>query len=89
MPAPDTAAASDWTSPVYPAGDVLMLLDDLADIRQGLYLVHAVRDGWATLWALDDDPATERLRKTGVQTDIPMALFAFFMPTGIRLARAH
>jgi hypothetical protein len=89
MPAHNAPATTDWTSPAYPPGDVLMLLDDLADIHQGLYLVHAVRDGWATLWALDDDPATERLRSTGTQTDIPMALFAFFMPTGIRLSRAH
>jgi hypothetical protein len=57
MPAQNAPATNEWTSPAYPAGDVLMLLDDLADIRQGLYLVHAVRDGWATLWA----PSSHRL----------------------------
>ena len=67
-------------------GDVLALLNPLQELKPGLYLLHAVRDGWVTLTWLIDDEATERLLITDQQAMLPAPLLELFTPVGLRLS---
>jgi hypothetical protein len=72
--------------PIFVPGEVLALLTPLQELEAGLYLVHSVTDGWATLRWLIDDQATERLLVTERQAVLPVRLLQLFMPIGLRLS---
>ena len=76
--------------PIIPVeGEVLALLTPVDDLNPGLYMIHSVEFGWASLRLLIDDIENEKLIVTERGMRVPLDLLELFAPVGINLMPAH
>ena len=78
-----------YTSSVYEPGEVLALFTPLQELTTGLYLLHAIVDGWIVLRGVIDDEESEQLIVTDREARLPAALLVLFMPVGLQLPRGQ
>ncbi len=74
--------------PFFVPGDVLALLAPIQDLEPGLYLLHAMTQGWAVMRWLIDDEEGERILVTEREYYLPATLLQLFVSVGLRLSSA-
>ena len=79
---------ADTPPPFFVPGDVLALLSPVPNLDPGLYLLHALTEGWAVMRLLIDDEAAERLLITEREIYLPDTLLQLFVSVGLRLSDA-